>query len=498
MNQFEIEVHCPECGGTGFWPEGQHLKKCPYCASLLYFEPGPDSRFYLGPTVQTENQLKSVIVLYKAEKQRAEDTARYPGENQENQPEMLSVPTRPLAPYLERFERSVSIEECKLIYVPYWHFQAVLTQCLLARSEHDVREYQMRTMAVDEALPAYDDTRWDFRDRGLRFGQARLKEATGELLSMHPHLAFRSDIESQLDGMINAFPPLVRRYDFKLYGLCNRQRLPILRPYWIAKFACERVESVLVDACFGSVAGHPDAEESSKLLLYGEMPYIPTEPLRIRVLPARCPVCGFDIDWSSEEVVHFCTNCGRALALRDSEIQTVAYDYATLPDSSWCHLPFWKIRVKLQCKGRTYDGLKGYFRESFQERILRKGPYGDSLWIPAVQPRRMEKGDEFFAALIADATACSPALQEGPVVPTGSLHPTVRLDSVTASEMAACALPTASGVPASLHKLVTVSRMLRETSVDVTEVRLVLAPYRIQQQDLLVGTQRFSVKLLTP
>jgi predicted RNA-binding Zn-ribbon protein involved in translation (DUF1610 family) len=498
MNRFEIEVHCPECGGTDFWPEGQHLKKCSFCASLLYFEPKPDSRFYLSPTVQTENQLKSVIVVYRAEKQRAEDTARYPGENRENEPEMLSVPTRPLAPYLAEFERKVSLEKCRLIYVPYWHFQAVLTQCLLARSEHDVREYQMRSTGVDEALPAYDDTRWNFRDRGLRFGQAKLKEATTELLSQHPHLAFRSDIESQLDRMINTFPPLVRRYDFRSYRLCNRQRLAILRPYWIVRFACDEVESVLVDACYGSVAGHPNGLEANALLLYGDMPYITSEPAQIRVLPARCPVCGFDIDWSADEVIHFCTNCGRALALRNSEIQTAPYDYATLPDSSWCHLPFWKLRVKLQCKGRTYTGLKSYFRESFQERILRKGPYGDSLWIPAVQPKRMEKGDEFFAALIADATACSPALQEGPVVPSGALRPAVRLDSVTASEIAACALPSASGVPTSLHKLVSVSRMLRETSVEVTEVRLVLVPYRTQQQDILVGTQRFSVKLLAP
>lgn len=495
MSRFEMEIHCPKCGGTEIWLEGQRLKKCAFCASLLYFESNAESRFYLSPTVETENQLRNVIIQNKAEKQRAEDTARYPSDNGENQPQMLSVPTRPLEPYLARFERKVSLGKYQLIFVPYWHFQAALMQCLLTRSEHDERKYQMRSMEVDEALPAYDDKRWNFRDRGLRFGQARLKEATGEVLSQHPHFEFHSDIESELDRMMNAFPPLVRRYDFKLVHLCNRQRLPIFRPYWIAQFECDGVESVLVDAIYGSVAGYPDPAETSSLLMYGEMPYNSSKPLQVKVFPARCPECGVDIDWQTDEVVHFCENCGRALELHHAGIQQVPYEYADLADTSGRYLPFWKLRVRLHCKGRTYDDLKTYFRESFPERVLRKGPYGDSLWIPAITPKRMEKGDEFFAALIADATATSPALREGPTLPGGKMI-AARLDSLTATELAVCALPSACGVPASIHKLASVSRMLRETSVEVTEARLVLAPYRAQQQDLLVGNQRFSIKLL--
>ncbi len=92
---------------------------------------------------------------------------------------------------------------------------------------------------VDEAIPAYDDTRWNFRDRGLRFAHAKLKEATAELLSQHPHLEFQDDIESQLDRMINSFPPLSNATISCYTSFATRQRLPILRPYWIVNFECD-------------------------------------------------------------------------------------------------------------------------------------------------------------------------------------------------------------------------------------------------------------------
>ncbi len=185
----------------------------------------------------------------------------------------------------------------------------------------------------------------------------------------------------------------------------------------------------------------------------------PADPGFARALPG----VRFDIDWSAMK--------------SSTSVRTVdaRWCFATLrfkllhtamrpADSSWCHLPFWKMRVKLQCKGRTYTFLKDYFRESFPERILRKGPYGDSLWIPAFSQGGWKRGMSYLRLDCGCHRFCA-RFAGGSRDPSGALRPAVRLDSVTAAEMADARFQRPAGCPNFASQAATVSRMLRETSV---------------------------------
>lgn len=493
--RIEIELHCAKCGGTNLWIEGQHLKKCSYCDSLLYFEVTQESRFYLPPTIRDADQLFATIVNAKAEKKRSEDMSYYPGTEDKRGPEMITMPTIPLGPYLEKYRRKVEVLQSRLLLVPYWHFQAVLLQCLLARTDRNEREYQLRTIEIDEAVHGYDDIKWNFRDRGLRFGQAKLKEITSDLLSSSAHFPFSDEVDSRLDRIMAAVPSLMPKYDFKLYSLCGRERIPVFRPYWVCRFSCDGIENMLIDACFGSVAGYPEPGETQELLAYNEHPYLQTVPPRIHVLASRCPECGFDVQWSGNEAVRFCSNCSRGLSYQEGSIQNHKYHYAEPETGPHCYLPFWKMRAILADKTQTFASLQHYYRQSFPDRLIAKKTFGDSLWIPAVQPKRLEKGDEFFAALAGDATSRSPRLIEGPVTPPAEIYDAT-CDNVKAHEIAKCILPSAGGVPASIHKLASVSRMLRETSIEVQDSELALVPYKKDGTDIMISGHRFSLRLL--
>src|SRR3990172_1683626 len=195
MSFLEIEVACPECGGPILWLEQHRLNGCSYCGSMLYFEHNVESRFYLPPTVTTPEEIKEVLVLSKAEKKRAERMARYPTGNPESTPEMLSVFSTPLEPFLLEFRAKISLQDVRLIYAPYWHIQAILFQCLLGTNKQEVKQYFFRRAFVDETLQAYNSELWNFRDRGLRFGQARLKQVTASFLSTTPHISFDENFD---------------------------------------------------------------------------------------------------------------------------------------------------------------------------------------------------------------------------------------------------------------------------------------------------------------
>lgn len=361
---FELEAFCPECGGTVIWMEQQIIGRCGFCGSSLIFEPDIEHRFYIEPMVKSPSEAKKVLVLWKAQMKKAETVGRFRSHNDVTPVEMLNLMDLDLGPFIEEFDRRLTIRRASLLYAPYWQFQASLFQCLLGVDDHGNKEYACRRAAVDQAVAAYDQERWNFRDKGLRFKDTRFKEATREMLCSHSHLPFSSDLNAMCDRIVQAQPPLEagRSFLFKYYSLCDQRKIPVLRPYWIVNYHCDETETVLIDACFGNVAGHPNEDEAGRLFSYDGKPHAPADTPALRVITSRCPVCGADTEWSTAERIHFCANCGRALLLDSGEIVVESYRYAGLPDSAHLLLPFWKFQLQLEFRNQTYRDLAQYFR----------------------------------------------------------------------------------------------------------------------------------------
>src|SRR5262249_27089712 len=196
--KLEIEIHCPECGGSHDWQPETHLQNCPFCGSLLYLEMNDERRFYMEPVFGTTEQLRSIVVTWLAEQKKSDEMARYPDPRTNEVPTaILNSLSASLSSYVEDIERSLTIQESRMIYVPYWLFQGTLFQNILAKDRFESKRYVLRTCLMEDSVPAYGPL-WNFRDRGLRFGQARLKETTRDWLSNPNYLPFAEDYDSDV------------------------------------------------------------------------------------------------------------------------------------------------------------------------------------------------------------------------------------------------------------------------------------------------------------
>jgi endogenous inhibitor of DNA gyrase (YacG/DUF329 family) len=494
MDSLEIEVSCPECGGPVIWLEHQRLNQCSYCSSTLYFEATGNDWFYLPPTAKNQEQIREILVFSKAEKKRAERIARYPGANQEKA-EMGSIFEVSLEPFLEEFREKIVLRETRLIYAPYWHLQATLLQCLLSTDRSGGKQYFLRRAFVDETLPAYDTTRWNFRDRGLRFGKVRLKQVTQKFLSESHHIVFLENMHSQLERIAKAHAPLEGEsyYLFKFQSLLRKERLPVLRPYWFVLYNCDQQEAALLDGAFGSVAGYPGGVEEAIFLKYQEKPLLRVEPPRIHVISSRCPVCGVDVPWGPHQRIHFCNNCRRALTFRGVEVDCVSYQYAIATTTSmW--LPFWRFPVRLRNRNTTFDSLRPFYLQFFPERLLKDSDFRNFLSVPAVNIVQERRGDLLLSALIAEGCRHSDLMQ-------GTLSLQFTIEDCTigpqeAAEMLPSILPTASGVHPSLHKSGSLVQMLKQTQLETDQGSLVLLPFPFDGDNIRVGKQLFSKNLI--
>lgn len=498
MKLLELESRCPECGGIAVWVEQQITGRCQYCGSTLYFEPDMEHRFYLAPHVNTPLQARDVIIRWKAEQKRAEVQGRLRAVDDNSAVSITAwTPDLDLAPFVAEFSRLVSLVQASLIYVPYWHFQATLYQCLLAVSDRGVKEYCFRRTGVDQALPAYDQDQWNFRDRGLRFKEARLKEVTHELMATQTHLPFSFDRDAVFDRIASANVPVEAAADylFKYNLLCDHRKIPVLRPYWIVTYACGGTETVLVDACFGTVAGHPGPDETVKLYKYHDKPLAAVNTPSLRVISSRCPECGADIAWSGSEKIHFCENCGRALILRAGDVQVQHYEYVPPPEQDHLLLPFWRFQLELKYRDKVYHSLQDYFRLFFAERLLKQRMFTDFLSVPAFKTRRIKKGDQLLAEFIASASSTGMNPAPGPLQPYRPIR-SGHTDESAASEILRCALPSASGIPVALHKSGNLMQMLKQTTLNYSRVELIVLPYLVRGEEVVVNSKLFPIALL--
>jgi hypothetical protein len=298
------------------------------------------------------------------------------------------------------------------------------------------------------------------------------------------------------DRIVLAQPPAeeAANFLFKQYTLCDQRKLPVLRPYWIVNYTCGSAETVLVDGCFGTVAGHPDSEEAGRLFRYRDTPLVAAETPALKVISSRCPVCGADTDWRKSEKIHFCRNCGRALILRAGEIIVQPYRIAE-PAANSVLLPFWRFHLRLKHKSREYQDLGAYFKLFFAERLLKQRPYGDFISIPAFPIRLMKKGDQLLADLIVSASTIGPNLVEGPLQPFTEITSGL-VDAAGAREMIACSLPSAAGVVPGLYKSGNLIEILKETSVQPGEAQLVVIPFPVKNENLIANAKPYSLALL--
>jgi DNA-directed RNA polymerase subunit RPC12/RpoP len=313
-------LSCPKCGGPFTVDDETASHACDHCGSLLLLSaPERDEIYLADDQLRTPEAVLEMLIRYRVQGQRAEILG-LTGREDEKPPLEIWVQMR-----LEAFEKKLRSQarvlEAHRVYVPYWHLTGWIVQALLGRRADGPKIVRLRAFAVEHSVPAYDTQSANLRDRGLRLSRSRVRPLT--VREVQERSAFvpwapveeRSyrEIERWRGQDLDGLQTVTRHAAF-----LDRGRVLVYRPYWVARVTLlnDDEQWALADGGFGTLAGHPDAEESRTLVaLAAGDPLRSGEPSfrRVHVVAARCPECGFEKALPAGHHVTICTNCHRAL-----------------------------------------------------------------------------------------------------------------------------------------------------------------------------------------
>ncbi len=424
-----IALGCPKCGAPFTVNDEVVSLDCGYCNSLLVLSAPERQEIYREEAnLEGSGQILEAFIEARVAERRMEVEARYQNENGE-----LSVPELvvdgEVKLYEQRLRETSRIGELHRIHIPYWHLVGKIVQGALGFWKEGAKALRIRAFEVEHTLPAYDTARDNFRDRGLRLGQSRLKPLTAEdvqTLSAFvawapiPDETYREVQKWCNRTLETSLDPLSKHGEF----LFSRRFL-VYRLAWLARIVGEEPQWLIVDGTNGNIGGYPDASEIEAAL--GRLVADPIgsgeESFKaVHVVAARCPNCGVEQHPDSRFSFVVCTSCHTGLEPRPGAIASRAYHHAGAErgDGDLEYLPFWRFGFQLGlAAGSTVTTLDEYYRALFPDLSGEGGPTGDALWVPAFRFLGTPEGDQAWKALVEWVHAHPPRVVRGRI-PQGS------------------------------------------------------------------------------
>jgi len=492
---------CPKCGGPFAVDDETASCACEHCGSLLLLSaPERDELYFADDQLRSPEGVLEMVIRYQVQGQRAEFLALTGKEDERPPPEMW-VQMR-----LEAFEKKLRSQarvlEAHRIYVPYWHLTGWIVQALLGRHSNGPKIVRLRAFAVEHSVPAYDSQQANLRDRGLRLSRSRVRPLTVREVQERvtflpwapvPERSYREIDRWRGQDLDGSLETVARHVSF-----LDRGRVLVYRPYWVARVTADDDQWVLADGGFGTLAGHPDADESGALLALAA-----GDPLRsgeasfrrVHVVASRCPECGFEKALPPGHHVTICSNCHRALTPTPDGPRVTPYGHcvrgqATLDGE---YLPFWRYRFRIEIAGApAMARLEDYGRALFPQGTPPGfRPEGEYLWVPAFRLLGTEAGDEAFKDL-AEWVHAAGLRAEAEKIPIGGRPVTwgATLSEAEARELLPFILTAIHGT-ASAARLNTMlmQRAVSQARLTPSDAELVMVPFDVAGDALgIAGT----------
>lgn len=407
---FEVQLSCPHCGGPFVATDATVSHICEHCRSLLIVAAPEREEVYFEPTqVDGNKEILETLILYRVDAHRSLLVGRHSDEEGNPPPEIF------IDALLKRFENrlreTARIIDCRLIQVPYLQTSAKVVQAVLGRYGDGAKIARLRAYIAEQTTPAYDETRFNLRDAGLRLGRSVFKPLLsadvprlGRFVPRTPADASRRDLEKWRDRNLEAgLEPVTRQG-----RLSVTFEATVYRPYYLVRVLLDRGdETILFDGGFGTIAGYLSEKERDQFTTGKDLDPLGTRGPSFRqvsVAPSRCPNCGMAPKLAEDAILSVCENCHAGVALSAEGLVRAVYtrEEGTSPRRDETLLPFWRFPFDIRLQGspalRTLDA----YAEAIFPGGLPKGfsPQGDSLCVPAWRLLTTQAGDETFAAVV--------------------------------------------------------------------------------------------------
>jgi hypothetical protein len=382
---------------------------CEHCRSLLIVEAPEREEVFVEPAQVSEPPaILETLLQYRLDAHRATLVAKH--SDAEGNPPAEILVSALLKRFETRLRQTAKIIDCRLVHVPYRQTSGNVVQAVLGRRGDGPKVARLRAYVAEQTTPAYDPTRFNLRDAGLRLGRCIFKPllsadvpGLGRFVPRAEADASRRELEKWRSQNLETGFEAVAKHG----QVAVNFEATVYRPYLLVRAALDRGhETLLFDGGFGTIAGYISDEERD-LLMRGRDP----DPLgtegpsfrRVAVVPSRCPNCGMDPKLAEDAVVSICENChaGVSPSARGLVLANYEREEGSSPRRGTAFLPFWRFPFEIRVAGSPpVRSLEDYAAAIFPQG-LPKGfsPQGASVYVPGFRLLTTEAGDETFSSL---------------------------------------------------------------------------------------------------
>lgn len=333
MQRLTVSASCPSCGAPFELLEGANVARCPFCDLPLLFQSRKKIlRYYLEPRLDR----RSIAFLVDRHRKRN---------------------GQPL---------SKRIDQAGLFFLPFWRFTAQAFYFIRSRPalslsaappEDEPETQEIQTKDWDVNFAAHTSTNLGIATLGMRADWLRLKiltdttclEEQGRVLNIE---ADSSAAKERAARSLKFYLDRKKAPEDELVLRLLEKRLSLIYfPLWVVNFTTFEGKSFqVIDAITKRTlkegSGHSDLERESAEDAERFHP--------LRILPHRCPNCGWDLPVTSFHVVFPCDNCRRIWQVEEGTYRQIKGEIAKAREEpsvgrakSLGYYPFWVFEARI-------------------------------------------------------------------------------------------------------------------------------------------------------
>ncbi|HPR63564.1 MAG TPA: hypothetical protein PK014_05025 [Thermoanaerobaculia bacterium] len=434
---FHVTISCPKCGGETTWHLLQTLATCPYCSSGLWW---PDSgeilRLVALDQARDPEHLLDILMTHDAIRTRADMVPQNQSSDPGSEALLMGEMLYEFLPDLDSIKRQrrhlFEIHEVITIHAPYFLYSLLLAFHALGRKRPAAKKvFETHFFQMDDMVPCYDSS-WNFRDRGLWMSRQTLTTLTPEAVAAGWFLESREQEILPEDAARHWLQKrLLLEPDMDPLTFLSSVHEPrswiVYRPYHFVRARMPAgTDWVLIDGQFQNIAGFPTSNDLD-LLHRNYAPRLAPSDFRsgsLRLIPYRCPVCGWDIHMNPRGHHQICTQCGRMLTPSDRGLTEIPY--FTIPPleipwrpagtritTGWA--PFWRMRIQWSDGDKDFSSLRDLFLSLVPSLASLRNfsvPDTDRIFLPAFDVRVFDGFHEWAMDVSSYLTERDPEVTE--------------------------------------------------------------------------------------
>jgi hypothetical protein len=326
----QIKIDCPQCGGDIIFDEEIEVVRCQYCGSTnqICGKSGLP-RFMLPPSWSFEESRRRLSTLLNSK---------------------IALPLK---------EKGLH-----LVYGPYWRTKGMVFHWTLGkkhsiskagtRSWDDAKE--LRTKNFDFTFPAYREPDLGLKTLGVRTAAIPLQlfhpsRFSGSEIVLSPQVGLQEAVDYSNKFLTFGFSDRSFKVELEDTELVGEVYSLVYFPFWVLEVEANERRALLIIDGLANVIRKSVWDKDVTAYFQGPSSGKSTSSFgELHLMPFTCPVCGWDLPFTSNTKTHICPTCTRAWTEHSDSYQEVDYHLVATPDDfdkSVYYMPFWELKIQI-------------------------------------------------------------------------------------------------------------------------------------------------------